>query len=146
VVDAYESARRALAEVRSAVQVVRADDRFDLPKALRQLADDSAASLTVEGTATGSAQVLTTLFRAAQESVTNAKRHANASAVQMRLTFTGKGARLDVTDDGRGFDPRSGIDGFGLRGMRERAELVGGRLEVHSEPGTGTRVTVTVPT
>lgn len=146
VADAYESARRALAEVRTAVQVVRAQDHFDLPKALRQLADDTATALTVEGTATGSAQVLTTLFRAAQESVTNAKRHADASTVQMRLTFTDRAARLDVTDDGRGFDPDSRTVGFGLLGMRERAELVGGRLEVHSQPGTGTRVTVTVPT
>ncbi|MET0133616.1 MAG: sensor histidine kinase [Kibdelosporangium sp.] len=145
VADARTSARRALADVRSSVHALRDDvTPFDLPQALADLAQDSSAQLTVIGVADHTSPVLTTLYRAAQESLTNVRRHAAASTVSMTLTFGRHDARLEVVDDGRGFDP-AGPGGFGLRGMRERAELLGGHLDVHSRPGAGTRITVTVP-
>jgi signal transduction histidine kinase len=143
VADAQRSARHALADVRSSVRALRTDT-FDLPAALADLARDSAAELTVVGTVNGSRPALTTLYRAAQESLTNARRHAQASTVSMTLTFGRGDAQLEVVDDGRGFAPGE-AEGFGLQGMRERAQLVGGRVEVDSRPGAGTRVTVTVP-
>jgi signal transduction histidine kinase len=145
VAKAYACSRHALDEVRSAVRALRTDQQFDLPKALAELAKDMSVDLKVVGMATGSGQALTTLYRAAQESVTNARRHAQASTVAMTLTFNGYDARLEIVDDGRGFDPSELTEGFGLQGMRERTELIGGQLEVHSQPGEGTRITVTVP-
>jgi signal transduction histidine kinase len=77
-----------------------------------------------------------------QEAVTNALRHAQASAVCMELTFTAEELRLRVTDDGRGFvtDPSLRKEGFGLKGLQERAAIIGAQLDVHSQPGSGTRV------
>lgn len=142
VKDAHTSARRALADVRSSVRALR--EPFDLPTALKELADDAAAELKIIGTANAMSPALTTLYRAAQESLTNVRRHAKASAVSVTLTFSANDARLEVADDGKGFDTAQ-PEGFGLQGMRERAELVGGNLQVRSRPGEGTRITVTVP-
>ncbi|PRY37415.1 sensor histidine kinase [Umezawaea tangerina] len=146
VADARRSARLALRDVRSSVRAMRSDtDPFDLPSALADLVRDTGIGLTVVGEHTAADRAsLATLYRAAQESLTNARRHAHATTVSATLTFGDREARLEVVDDGRGFDPDQ-PEGFGLRGMRERAELVGGRVEVASRPGAGTRVTVTVP-
>jgi signal transduction histidine kinase len=85
------------------------------------------------------------LLRMGQEALTNALRHAQASEVGVELSFAGEELRLCVSDDGRGFaresPPRKG--GFGLRGMQERAGLIGAQLTVESQPGSGTRVELT---
>lgn len=87
------------------------------------------------------------LYRVAQEALTNAVRHAAARQVEIRLQFGADAARLEISDDGRGFEVGQARPGhWGLVIMRERAESVGGRLEVDSRPGGGTRITVTVPT
>jgi signal transduction histidine kinase len=85
----------------------------------------------------------TALFRAAQEALTNVRRHARARHVSVRLAFEGSGAELVVADDGRGLSTQR--EGFGLVGMRERIQLVGGRVDLRSGPATGTCLTVTVP-
>ncbi|MBB2934928.1 signal transduction histidine kinase [Amycolatopsis bartoniae] len=82
------------------------------------------------------------LLRAAQESLTNVRKHAEARHVSLELVAAEGKARLTVRDDGRGFEPGS-ADGFGLAGMRARAEQVGGCLSVRS--GQGTTVVVEVP-
>ncbi len=96
----------------------------------------------------GSAQELA-LFRIAQEALSNVERHARASRVVVGLGFEGSWARLSVSDDGRGFNPAPlaelPADQLGLLGMLERAELVGGRLELRSAPGQGTTVRAWVP-
>jgi signal transduction histidine kinase len=81
------------------------------------------------------------LYRLAQEALNNVLKHAHARQVTVRLDVAGDRAILEVADDGVGFEPelRNG-GGFGLHGMRERAERLGGTLEVESAPGTGTRV------
>jgi two-component system, NarL family, sensor histidine kinase UhpB len=77
--------------------------------------------------------------------VTNAARHGGASEVRVELE-NGNGLRLVVADDGHGFDseaPRGG--GFGIIGMRERAEALGGVFTLSSEPGAGTAIEVVLP-
>ena len=91
--------------------------------------------------------VATALFRIAQESIQNAVKHAEATNVRVVLSRMGTGVRLTVSDDGRGFVPTVGtVDhGYGLVGMQERVQLLGGRLTVDSELGVGTTVRAVVP-
>jgi signal transduction histidine kinase len=84
------------------------------------------------------------LLRAVQESLANVRRHARATEVSVLLAYGADGVRLVVRDDGRGFDPAGG-HGYGLVGMRARAEQVDGTLRVHSAPGTGALIEVEVP-
>lgn len=89
------------------------------------------------------------LYRIAQEALSNAARHAAAEHVTVRLVTGPASARLSVEDDGRGFDPAQVMEAtgerYGLTGMSERARVLGGRLEVRSNPGAGTTVEATVP-
>jgi signal transduction histidine kinase len=90
------------------------------------------------------------LFRIAQEALSNVERHAAAHRVAIGLNFEDRGLRLLVKDDGIGFDAENNADGEsngsqGLPGMTERAHLIGSRLTIHSEMGTGTTVDVWVP-
>jgi two-component system, NarL family, sensor histidine kinase UhpB len=84
------------------------------------------------------------LYRVAQEALANAARHADASRVSLRLAERRSELTLEVLDDGRGVAPTSG-DGVGIKGMRERARLVGGSFEIGPNPGSGTRVKLVVP-
>ncbi len=86
------------------------------------------------------------LLRIIQEALANARKHAHASRVQISLAARGGMAEVTIADDGQGFDPSQlESDGFGLRFMRERADGVGGTLQVRSTPGQGTQVVVEVP-
>jgi len=85
------------------------------------------------------------LFRIAQEALANAAKHAKAETVTIELDVADGEALVCVADDGRGFNATSSRVGFGLHTMRERAEEVGGRLEVESAEGRGTRVIAAVP-
>jgi len=94
---------------------------------------DTAADGLVPDTATQ-------VFRVAQESLTNVRRHSRAAQVNIALQRTAAGWMLTVTDDGVGFDPGDERSGHGLLGMEERARLLGGSLEIDSAPGAGTTV------
>jgi signal transduction histidine kinase len=91
------------------------------------------------------------LFRIAQESLNNIRRHADASEAKVIVSFGQKNVRVVIEDDGRGFDaPDKFVDlmasgRLGLIGMHERARILGGTLRIDSEPGKGTRVTVDAP-
>ena len=66
--------------------------------------------------------------------------------MRVEVREDGELLRVRVADDGKGFDPKLGTDGFGLIGMRERAKLAGGSLELRSAPGEGTTITAAIPT
>ncbi len=87
------------------------------------------------------------LFRILQEALTNVMRHASAQTVSLGLEQQDGVLRLSISDDGQGFVPQPGRHGlsFGLVGMRERAQMLGGTLVLESQPGEGTSIQVTVP-
>ena len=92
-----------------------------------------------------------TLYRVAQEGCTNIQKHAQASAVRVRLHFAEEEAQLSICDNGRGFDPEHRPphserldEGYGLQGTRERLALVGGSFLLVSQEGSGTQLLATV--
>ena len=165
-----EDLERALSEVRSAAHFALDETRRSvlglapsplegrsLEEALeRELAwatRTGAANvrLVVAGTRTAlPAEFAHALFRIVQEALTNALQHANARSVRIGIVYAPLGVTLLVQDDGAGFDTTEveeagAIHGLGLRGMMERAELMGGTLEVDSTRGWGTRVRAHLP-
>jgi signal transduction histidine kinase len=91
------------------------------------------------------AEVSVELVRVLQEALTNARRHSGARNVEVGLRMEGEVLVAGVIDDGRGFGPATTRAGVGLSAMRERVEGLGGKIEVKSPPGEGTKVTVRVP-
>jgi signal transduction histidine kinase len=89
----------------------------------------------------------TAVFRIVQEALTNVVRHANASAVKISLAKVTRAVRVQIVDNGRGMtrDESARPSSIGLLGMRERAELVGGRLAIVASPGKGTTIRLTMP-
>ncbi|MQY39524.1 hypothetical protein SRB17_75510 [Streptomyces sp. RB17] len=152
-------ARHSLGEARRSVHnlapVALATD--GLPEALKKTVAEwgertaTRAQFTVTGTTEQlHDEVAATLLRIAQEALSNAARHARPTRVGVTLSFMGDEVTLDIRDDGTGFDPaalpeRTHRGGFGLDGMRARAERIAGSLTVESEPGHGTAVSARVP-
>lgn len=89
------------------------------------------------------------LYRIAQEAITNARKHSAAGEIRVILDVRADSVTLTVTDNGQGFPPRrirpAAGHGEGVPGMRERAELLGGTLQIESAPGKGTQVLATLP-
>ena len=85
------------------------------------------------------------LLRVAQEVLTNTLRHARASHFKVHFAFDPQTIRLELRDDGCGFDPAKRYDGFGLLGIKERVESIGGELTVQSAPENGTAILVFLP-
>lgn len=104
------------------------------------------ARLLVEEEGRLTAPVEEALYLIALEALNNALKHAAATSVTVRIRAAGERAELEVSDNGRGFDPQAVRDtgGMGLVTMRERAEGLGGALTILSAPGEGTRVKVSV--
>ena len=159
---AIELARDGLAEARRSVQALRpaALDAMRLNDALRNVASSWSArtGIPVDFGVSGDGRTLSTdaevaLLRTAQEALANVERHARAHRVVLTLRSDARGTRLEVRDDGRGFDPaerhgrvpRPEEGGYGLVAMRERIESVAGALVVDSRPGHGTAVRAEVP-
>ncbi|MGW6580272.1 sensor histidine kinase [Streptomyces globisporus] len=152
-------ARRSLGEARRSVHNLApaALEHDELPGALEKTVAAWAeqhrvrADFTVTGTVEPvHDEIAATLLRIAGEALANAARHAGASRVGVTLSFMDDELTLDVRDDGRGFDPAaaapaSRTGGFGLGGMRARAERIAGAVEVEAEPGGGTAVSARVP-
>ncbi len=130
-------------------------DDLGLIAALQYLADEAQqrSDLTVTLEILGTPRRLdplveTVLFRVAQEALSNVARHSQSDKAEMKLEFDPEGARLIIRDKGIGFDPEAQLlppRGWGIAGMRERAESVGGVLHIQSAPGQGTLVEVTLP-
>jgi signal transduction histidine kinase len=159
VSDAKRLASEALQDVRHSVGALRTtSETFSFSFAITRLVDrvrSDTLSIEVEiaGDEAGfSEQALITLYRAAQEGLTNIQKHAQASSVGMKIHFMESEANLSLSDDGCGFDlsllhsrQPERDERYGLQGVRERLELVGGHLLVDSHPREGTRLFVTVP-
>jgi len=151
---AGELARESLREARRSVQALRpqALEEKQLSEALKDLIERMTSGTTVraEFTLQGEQQKLppeweTNLLRIGQEVLTNVLRHARASEFNVLLVFDGREIRLDLRDNGCGFDPQRRHEGFGLQGMRERAEGMGGQLTIQSAAGKGTAISIVLP-
>ena len=160
---AIDEAAQAITEGRDAVQNLRsasgsADDLAvaigSLGKELTAISPDrtttpAAIDVSVEGTARNlHPLVRDEVYRIAGEAVRNAFRHANARRIEVEIRYDERRLRVRVRDDGRGIQPAV-LEGdrpghFGLPGMRERAEVIGGRLNVWSEGGLGTEIELTI--
>ena len=105
-----------------------------------------AIDLSSEEAERHSTELETALYRITQEALTNARKHGGAHRAQIEIQAYDDYVHLTVYDDGHGFDPDTKTDGFGLHSMRERAELLGGTLQINSTPGRGTEITVDLPT
>ena len=149
--EAREAARATLEEVRAIARNLRPEalDDLGLAAALRQLcAEAERAGAIVERRIAPdlrlSPDAEVVIYRVVQEALTNALRHSGAERIELTLDETGAGrAELRVADDGRGLDGAD--EGGGLRGMRERALLAGGVLELGDAPGGGALVTLRLP-
>jgi two-component system sensor histidine kinase UhpB len=146
--------RAGLGETRRALAALRASPIEDLglPAALATLAQDAAnrANLTLELETPEALddlplEVEQTFFRVAQEALANAGQHARAERLEVRLRRRNTNLTLLIRDDGEGFptDRPSDSGRFGLRGMRERAEMIDADLTIDSQPGRGTTVEMT---
>jgi len=160
---AIEHAAKAITEGRDAVQGLRAStvERNDLAVAVRTLGDELATDasahrpsdfhVAVEGKSRDLHPIVRDeIYKIAAEALRNAFRHAHAGRVEVDIRYDDEQFRLRVRDDGKGIDPAvlggQGIEGhYGLRGMPERAALIGGKLAVWSEVGAGTEVELRIP-
>jgi len=160
---AIGEARAALTEGRQAVQGLRTSlvETNELRQAIEALTQDLAGAaaedrrVEVRLSTHGTPQALRPLvrddiYRIAGEALRNAFRHAGASRIEVHLTYDAERFELRVRDDGKGLDPQflsgTGLAGhFGLAGMRERAEQIGGKLTVSSTPESGTEIAFRLP-
>ena len=156
----YEENLSVQNELRATIYALRPSvlDDLGLMPALRSYVEHCVASkgievdFNIEGEARRlPSEIETALFRITQEALNNTLRHAAAHKVQVYAKFGAEGMDLTIIDDGCGFDAselQAKPDGraIGLMGMRERAELLEGRLEVASKPGQGCRIRVYIPT
>jgi signal transduction histidine kinase len=142
-----------MASLRALINDLRpaALDELGLAAALEALAErtrraDLAVDVAVRiDTDTTDSELETTMYRIVQEALTNAAKHAAATRVTVEIDETVDGVRVEVRDDGRGFDPGSPSQGFGLHSMRERSEALRGKLQVVSARDAGTTVTADLP-
>ncbi|MET8147690.1 sensor histidine kinase [Actinoplanes sp. NPDC049668] len=149
-------ASRALAEMRGMVRILRRDEPAELEPSpriadLERLAGRHRGGPAVDVGIAGdlddvSPAVGSAIFRLAQESVTNARRHArHATRIQVRVSADPDSVRLQVSDDGEPGTGTPGAAGYGLIGMSERAGLLGGTCEAGPAPGRGWTVTAVLP-
>lgn len=159
---ADETARSGLTEARRALQALRASPLQDLglALALRELAQQATqragATLQVRAperiAASLSPTVEQEVYRIAQETLENVVRHADATSVLLKLEQSAGSLALTIEDNGRGIDTgvikvseAGGENRVGIRGMKERAALIGAELQITTEAGQGTRVHLTIP-
>ena len=145
----------AIREARQSIWDLRSPplEQRELPTALRELGESIAGPSVRFGLEVSGSQRRNTprlneaLLRIAREAISNAVRHASASAVSVHLSYDRDGVTMRVTDNGRGFESASAkvADHWGLATMRERAEQLGGRLTLASAPGRGTEIEIIAP-
>ena len=147
------SIESALDEARQAILALRPPEGSTFAEVMEQYVDEFSdrfgipAAHLIDPVVDGlGPRAQAELLRIAQEAFANARKHADATRVSVRAEPTLEGLRLTVTDNGRGFDPGAiGSKSYGLRSMKERAELIGASLAIVSRPRDGTQVIVDVP-
>jgi signal transduction histidine kinase len=152
IAKAEEMTRESLAEVRRSVAALRASpvDTAALGDAIGELVENLygsgiATTFSVKGKSQSlPIQAKTALYRVAQEGLTNVRKHAKASAVEIKLVYEPEQVKLTITDNGVGQRGEES-EGFGLLGLRERVSLVGGTLEAGDEPEGGFRLHAVIP-
>lgn len=154
---ARETARNSLDQARRVVHDLRPDllEQFSLPDALKRVTDRWSEATDIKATTTITGDLIplhpnieVILLRAAQESLNNIHKHAQATSAQLTVSYMGDVIILDVKDNGIGLNnaPKSPLSGgYGLRAMKERVKHYGGSVELESDPGEGTTVVVTIP-
>ncbi len=160
---AIDEAAQAIAEGRDAIQGLRSSpvETNDLDAAIRTLGEELAADQSNHSSAVFQVAVVGTpqelsprlrdeVYRIAAEGLRNAFRHADARQIEVEIRYEEPQFRLRVRDDGRGIDPKvlaeEGRAGhWGLHGIHERAKLVGSKLTVRSELGSGTEIELSIP-
>jgi len=155
-----EQVDTAIAEMRRLIAELRPStlDELGLGAALEALGERTAASGAIEvrieldlAVEKGRhetrllGEIEDAVYRLVQEALNNAVQHGEARRVAVDVAEDGGVLRVRVQDDGCGFDPAAPTEGFGLIGMRERAELAGGNLDLSSMPGSGTTILAVVP-
>ena len=150
---AQDLTQKGLAAVRQSVSALRepATEKWSLPEAIAALIQETESKgavieLEVQGEPRAiESQAKLTLYRVAQEGLTNARKHARASHVDLTLDYDDTDAvKLTVEDDGVGSSQTS-VEGFGLVGIRERVQMLGGEVAVVTVPGQGFAISVAVP-
>jgi signal transduction histidine kinase len=149
-----DTAQEALREMRLLIFQLRplALEKSGLAAALQARLDavegrgGMQVDLQVQGTEQLSSAVQQEMYHIAQEALNNVLKHATAQHVQVHLQFLDAATCLEICDDGVGFEPEIARErgGLGLRGMQERAQRIGGQLQIESAPGKGTKVKVTI--
>ena len=151
---AGELARESLAEARRSVQALRplALEERPLTTALRDLMRRMTTGMPMKAKLAlkGRPRKLppdweANLLRIGQEVLTNAIRHAEATQFDALLAFSPEGICLSFHDNGRGFDLESATDGFGIHGMRERVQEMGGTFAIQTKPGEGAMISIVLP-
>ncbi|GHO46955.1 hypothetical protein KSX_51180 [Ktedonospora formicarum] len=156
---AKQVAKEALQEVRGSVRALRLNQEdFSCVRGMTFLIQQLYTSQfavdyhTMGDEADFSQEIRLTLYRVAQEAFTNIQKHAHAEKIEVMLQFDKQEARLQICDNGWGFNPElvqrkvaESTSGYGLQGMRERIALVSGHFHLDSSPGHGTHLLVTLP-
>jgi signal transduction histidine kinase len=143
----HEEARRSIATLHA--EALESQDLTDaLEQCARRMLGNNAVQVTAETKGDPRPvplRITDTLFRIGQEAVANAVRHANPSELIIRVTWSDNKVGLLIIDDGTGFAPTGGLNGFGIHGMRRRAHGISAAFHVDSHIGVGTSVSVEAP-
>ena len=151
---AKELASQSLNDVRQALNMIMPSkeqaDTFDINEAIpllvRQVEQNQTIKVTLD---LQRLQLPSTkshhLYCIVRECLTNIQRHASATQIGIAFSQPADTILVEISDDGRGFDPQEAGGGFGLSGMKERVEFLGGSLAIQSSPGVGTKIKVSVP-
>lgn len=142
-------ASQSITEVKQSLQIIRRSD-FDLNQAVTTLMEQLRynQNLRVQWDINLPPLPLQTrhhLYCIVKEGLINIQKHSHASEAHLTSQFTAKELCLQLEDNGQGFDLTSVQDGFGLKGMAERAQLLGGKLTIDSTLGAGTQIQITIP-
>ncbi len=153
LIQSKQLGEEAIREVRRSVGTLRADSGKEksLKIAIESLVKEFCqgtgipVSTQIDLDTIPSSQVVKTLYRIAQEALTNICKYAHATKVQLQIKTTSDQVCLTVEDNGQGFTANSMIKGFGLQGMRERTDALKGSFQVDTHPGQGCRIMVRLP-